>query len=162
MEPFLGEIRIVSFGFAPSGWAACDGQIMGISQNQALFSLLGTTYGGDGITTFALPDFRGRVPLHFSAQYAIGSASGEAQHTLTVNEIPAHTHTVSANSAVPNAPLPTDNVWSAVTQGYASGSNAVMNPAALASTGGQPHENRQPYLALNFIIALDGVWPQRD
>src|SRR5512139_1650461 len=118
MEPFLGEIKIVSFGFAPQGWAACDGQILQINQNQALYALLGITYGGNGINTFALPDFRGRVPLHFGSGFALGNSSGEATHVLTTSEMPAHTHTVSASNAAPDAPLPTDNVWPAVTEGY--------------------------------------------
>jgi microcystin-dependent protein len=162
MDPFLGEIKIVSFNFAPYGWAACDGQIMQINQNQALYALLGTTYGGNGTTTFALPDFRGKVPLHFGTGFNLGSSGGEAKHTLAPGEIPAHTHTVWANNTTADAPLPTNNVWPSVTDGYASGSNAVMNPAALGSTGGQPHENCQPYLVLNFVIALQGIWPSRE
>lgn len=162
MDPFLGEIKIVSFNYPPQGWASCDGQIMQIQQNQALYALLGITYGGNGTTTFALPDFRGKVPLHFGAGFGFGSSGGEAKHTLTAAEIPSHTHTVRASSAVPDVPAPADNVWPAVTEGYASGSNAVMNSAALGSTGGQPHENRQPYLVLNFVIALQGIWPSRD
>ncbi|RPJ26492.1 MAG: phage tail protein [Chloroflexi bacterium] len=162
MDPFLGEIKIVSFNFAPRGWAACDGQILQNMQNQTLFSLLGTLYGGNGTTTFALPDFRGKVPLHFGAGFIQGQSGGETAHTLTLNEMPAHTHTVAASNADPDVPLPGGNVWPAVTNGYAGTPNATMNPAALVSTGGQPHENRQPYLVLNFVIALQGVYPTRD
>jgi microcystin-dependent protein len=163
-DPFLGQISIVSFGFAPRGWATCDGQVMSIPQNSALFSLLGTTYGGNGTTNFNLPDFRGRVPLHFGAGISQGGSSGEAMHTLSVGEMPTHTHTVSASDAAPDVPLPTGNTWPAVTNGYAGAPDAtVMNPAALGSAGaGQPHENRQPYLVLNFVIALVGIFPSRN
>ncbi|MBN2387247.1 MAG: phage tail protein [Anaerolineales bacterium] len=162
MEPFLGEIKIVSFNFAPAGWAACDGQTMQIVQNQALYALLGTTYGGNGSTTFGLPDLRGRVPLHFNATYPPGNAGGEAGHVLTAAEMPSHTHTVSASDAAANAPSPTGNTWAAANNGYAAAPDATMKPAALGTTGGQPHENRQPYLVLNFVIATTGIFPSRD
>jgi len=163
-DPFLGQISIVSFSFAPRGWATCDGQLMSIPQNSALYALLGTTYGGNGTTNFNLPDFRGRVPLHFGAGISQGGRSGEETHALSAGEMPAHTHTVYASDAAPDVPLPTGNTWPAVTGGYAGAPDAtVMNPAALGSTGaGQPHENRQPYLVLNFVIALVGIYPTRD
>jgi microcystin-dependent protein len=162
-EPYIGQISIVSFNFAPQGWAACDGQVMPINQNQALYALLGTTYGGNGTTTFNLPDFRGRVPLHFGAGISLGGRSGEEMHTLSANEMPAHLHTVSASNADPNAPLPTGNVWPAVTSGYAGTPDATMNPAALGTAGAsQPHQNCQPYLVLNFVIALVGIFPSRN
>lgn len=161
MDPFLGEIKIVSFDFAPMGWATCDGQLMSISQNSALFSLLGTTYGGNGTTTFGLPDLRGRVPIHFNVTYPRGIPGGEASHVLQPAETPAHSHTVYASNAAANAPSPTGNTWSAVNNGYAAAPDASMKPAALTTTGGQPHENRQPYLILNFIIATSGLYPTR-
>jgi microcystin-dependent protein len=162
MEPFIGEIKIVSFNFPPQGWAFCDGQELSIAQNQALYALLGVTYGGNGTTTFGLPDFRGRVPLHFGAGISQGSTGGEAMHTLQPVEMPAHTHAVSASNAAANVPLPTGNTWALMTGGYAAEPDATMNAAALGSTGGQPHENRQPYLVLNFVIALVGIFPSRD
>jgi microcystin-dependent protein len=162
MEPFLGEIKMVSFSFAPVGWATCDGQTMQIQQNQALYALLGVTYGGNGTTTFNLPDLRGRVPIHFNATYPQGSAAGEAGHVLQPAEMPSHTHAVYASDGLSNTPLPTGNVWPAVTQGYAATPNADMKSAALATTGGQPHENRQPFLVLNFVIATTGIFPSRE
>ena len=162
MDPFLGEIKIVSFNFVPRGWAACDGQIMQITQNQALYALLGTYYGGNGTTTFALPDLRGRAPLHFNSTYLLGNAGGEAGHVLAAVEVPSHTHQVYASDAVPNAPSPTGNTWAAANNGYAPASDATMKDAALATTGGGAHENRQPYLVLNFVIATIGIFPPRD
>jgi microcystin-dependent protein len=160
--PFLGEIRIVSFGFAPKGWAGCSGQLMPINQNQALFSLLGTTYGGNGQTTFALPDFQGRAPVHFGAGFVLGSKAGEEAHTLLISEIPAHTHPVSASSASANAGSPASASWSASAGAYDPGANTSMNPAAVSSTGGnQAHANMQPYLVLNFVIALQGIFPSQ-
>jgi microcystin-dependent protein len=162
MEPFLGEIKMVSFNFAPTGWATCDGQTMQIQQNQALYALLGLTYGGNGTTTFCLPDLRGRVPLHFNGTYPQGNVGGEASHLLTTAEVPSHTHSVYASDAAANAPSPTGNTWAAATKGYAAAPDATMKPAALATTGGGAHENRQPFLVLNFVIALDGIFPSRD
>jgi microcystin-dependent protein len=161
-EPFIGEIKIVSFNFAPQGWATCDGQTMQIQQNQALYSLLGVIYGGNGTTTFNLPDLRGRIPLHFGAGISQGANGGEASHTLIASEMPAHTHTVSASDAIPNVPSPTGNTWAVTTNVYAAAPDAAMNPAALGATGGQPHENRQPYLVLNFVIATMGLYPSRE
>ena len=164
MEPFLGEIMIAGFGFAPSGWALCDGQVLNISQNSALYSLLGTTFGGDGKTTFALPNLQGRIPLAKGSGFKLGNNGGETGHTLNTNEIPSHTHFVSASNADPNAPSPEGNVWAKGTGAYQTGANnAVMNPAAVGSTGGgQAHPNLQPCLVLNFVIATMGFYPQRD
>jgi len=170
-EPFLSEIRIFSFNFAPKGWALCNGQFLPINQNQALFSLLGTTYGGNGQTTFALPNLQGRSQLHNGAGFDLGQAGGESAHTVNINEMPQHVHTLTTNMAAggtnPNA-----------TQGAAAGKyyansgkatwntaqpNSAMHPSAVASTGGsQPHNNMMPYLVLNFCIALQGIFPSRN
>lgn len=172
-DPFVAEIRIVPFNFTPKGWAACDGQLMPLSQNTALFSLLGTTYGGDGKSTFALPDLQGRTPLHPGqgpglSLRDLGEAGGSATVTLLEAEIPAHTHAARANDEALGLDSGAGNSWGAVprlqlTKPYAGGTpNAVMNSAALAPVGGDaPHNNRQPYLGLNFIIALQGVFPPR-
>ncbi len=159
--PYLGEIRLVSFTFAPKGWALCNGQLLPISQNQALFSILGTTYGGDGRVNFALPNLQGRVPLHTGAGITLGQAGGEAVHTLTVAELPAHTHTVVASLDQASAASPQGNLWASPDAGdYLPTPDATLSAASLASTGGsQPHENRSPYTTLNFIIALQGVFP---
>jgi microcystin-dependent protein len=162
MDPFIGEIKMVSFGFAPQGWAMCDGQILPIMQNPMLFSVIGTTYGGDGFNYFFLPDFRGKAPLHFNAEFPIGHAGGEAGHTLTPAEMPSHKHSVYASNASENTGLPMDAVWSNVTEGYADTPAVPMHSNALGVTGGQPHENRQPFLVLNFVIALQGLFPSRD
>jgi microcystin-dependent protein len=171
-EPFLSEIKIVSFNFAPQGWAKCDGQILPINQNQALFSLLGTTYGGNGQTNFALPDFRGRIPHHFGAGLTLGERAGAASHTVTQSEMPAHNHVVSASTATgtlvfpaAGSPVVQANVWATSSQNpYGPPNNlAAMNPAGISNAGGsQPHENRQPYLVLNFIIALQGIFPTQN
>ncbi len=164
-DPFIGEIRIVSFKFAPQGWAACDGQILQVIQNQALFALIGNTYGGNGQTNFALPDFRGRVPIHFGAGFSLGGHAGEEAHQLSVDEVPAHTHTVSANDTEPNAPYPANDAWAAVTGAYAAApdNSTIMHPTALGTMGGsQAHPNCQPSLVLNFIIALWGLFPSRN
>lgn len=162
-NPFLSEIRIVSFNFPPKGWALCNGQLLPINQNQALFSLLGTTYGGDGRVNFALPDLRGRVPIHFGSGNTLGERAGEENHTLNINEIPAHVHPVSASNADPNQGLPTGNIWANGSGAYSSAaSDSSMNPASIGSAGGsQPHANLQPYLALNFVIALQGIFPSQ-
>jgi microcystin-dependent protein len=163
-EMFLGQIMIVSFNFAPRWWAQCDGQVMQIEQNQALFALLGTTYGGDGRTTFALPDLRGRVPLHFGNSHTQGERSGEENHTLITNEMPAHFHGVSASNAAPNQALPTGNMWANAAGAYSSSSpDCTMNPASIGNAGGsQPHTNLQPFLVVNFVIALMGIFPSRN
>ena len=167
-EPFLSEIRIFSFDYAPRSWAMCNGQLLPINQNQALFSLLGTTYGGDGRVNFALPDLRGRVPNHFGNTLILGQRGGEAAHTLSVSEMPTHTHFLSANLAAGNANTnatlgpPAGNYWANTGKSHYSTSapNAAMHPSAVSNVGGsQPHTNMQPYLALNFCIALQGVFP---
>jgi microcystin-dependent protein len=162
-DPFLAEIRVVSFGYAPQGWALCNGQFLPINQNQALFSLLGTTYGGDGRTTFALPDLRGRTPIHVGDGHVLGERGGEEAHTLTVAELPAHTHAGNASSSPGDDPDPTGNLLaSPLNLSYrAPGAGQTsLAPATVASVGGsQAHENMQPYLALNFCIALTGIFP---
>jgi microcystin-dependent protein len=164
-DPFLGEIKLVSFSFAPRGWAFCNGQLLQIAQNQALFSLLGTTYGGNGTTTFALPDLRGRTPLHVGPGFVQGQRGGEENHTLITSEIPAHTHTVTASGLRANLDDPTGAFWAAQESGGAFGTtvNGTMAPASIAAAGGsQPHNTMQPFLTLNFVIALVGIFPSRD
>jgi len=166
-DPFLGEIRAVTFAFAPKGWALCNGQLLPINQNQALFALLGTTYGGNGTTNFALPDLQARVPLHASAAHVLGQSGGEAQHTLTVAEMPGHTHAPAARAQNGDNPSPAGRAWGLrpADETYASASSTLvaMSPQAIAQTGGgQPHENRPPFLVLNFVIALQGIFPSRN
>jgi microcystin-dependent protein len=162
-EPFIGEIRIVSFGFAPRSWANCDGQLLPINQNQALFSLFGTMYGGNGQTTFALPNLRGRVPMHAGNGFTEGTSSGAPSHTLTSSEMPAHSHSVNAVGTGAGLAASAGNTWG--TSGlnpYLAAANNTMAPAAIAAAGGgQPHENRQPYLVLRFVVALTGIFPSR-
>lgn len=165
---YLGEIRIVAFAFAPKGWAACNGQTMPINQNQALFSLLGTTFGGDGRTNFLLPDFRGRAPIEVGSQtgtpnYSYGQPGGEELHILSTQEMASHTHTAIASNASATAASPTGNFWATgVNQYAASPVNTAMAANAIANTGGnQGHENRSPYLVVNFIISLTGIFPTR-
>jgi len=162
-EPFLAEIKLVSFNFPPKGWALCNGQLLPINQNQALFSLLGTTYGGNGQTTFALPDLRGRVAMHEGDGHTLGERAGASAHTVTVSELPQHTHTLNAQSGAATTPVPTNGVLASAANLYADASALVaLHPASVTSLGGsQPHENRQPFLALNFVIALQGIFPSR-
>lgn len=167
-DPFVAEIRIFPFTFAPKGWAFCDGQIMPISQNTALFSLLGTTYGGDGKSTFALPDLQGSVPMHPGQGQGLslrdlGEMSGVETVTLLVSEMPAHAHQMRAIGAIADQPDPTNKIWGRTTANpYVNSQNGQMSPFALAMTGGSlPHNNMQPYLTLNFCIALQGVFPPR-
>ncbi|HSM88282.1 MAG TPA: tail fiber protein [Candidatus Limnocylindrales bacterium] len=164
-EPFLAEVRIFSFNFPPKGWAFCNGQVLPISQNQALFSILGTTYGGDGRTNFALPNLQGRVPVHTGNGINLGQPGGEAAHTLSISEMPAHNHPVVGSSSVGSAG-PGGSLWATDNTGanpYGAGSvNTVMNPASVGQSGGsQAHENMSPYLVLNFCIALQGIFPSR-
>ena len=167
-EPFLSEIKIVSFNFAPKGWALCNGQLLPINQNQALFALLGTTYGGNGQTNFALPNIRGRVPIHMGNGHTLGEAAGSTSVTVNIQQLPTHTHFLQASSsngdsAFPSNPNP--NVLAALNSPiYNAPSNLVtLNPAAVTSVGGsQPHNNMMPYLVLNFIIALQGIFPSRN
>jgi microcystin-dependent protein len=171
-EPFLGEIDLVAFNFSPKGWAACNGQLLPINQNQALFALLGTTYGGNGQTTFALPDLRGRHAIGFGqgsglASYSQGQVGGEESVTLTVGQLPAHTHTAQASSAPGTSPGPGGNYWASQNQVFLysnapSGTTAMAASAIGATGGGQPHDNMPPYLVLNYIIALQGIFPSRN
>lgn len=167
-EPFLSEIRIFSFNFPPRGWALCNGQLLPINQNQALFSLLGTTYGGDGRTTFGLPDLRGKVPIHVGGGHTLGQNGGEIAHTLTIPEMPSHLHQLSSNVAVIGAAtnatqgVPTGNYWanSGKSVYTTSPGNSVMHPSTVVNVGGsQAHNNMQPFLVLNFCIALQGIFP---
>jgi len=161
-EPFLSEVRIFSFGYAPQGWALCNGQLLPINQNQALFALLGTTYGGNGQTNFALPDLRGRVPMHVGGGLVLGQKAGEEAHTLTATEMPAHTHQANASANGPTVTPPSGNFWASNTgfSPYGSAADTAMSPQAIGNTGGsQAHENRSPYLTLNFCIALQGIFP---
>jgi microcystin-dependent protein len=165
-EPFLSEIRIMSFGFPPKGWALCDGQLLPINQNQALFSLLGTTYGGDGRVNFGLPNLQGRAPIHMGSSHTLGERGGEQAHTLSISEIPTHTHVANATTAAGNATTPTTTSLlgtSTVQSLYATASNLqAMAPNAVANVGGsQAHLNMQPFLVLNFSIALQGIFPSQ-
>src|SRR6266566_3898958 len=152
-EPFLGEIKIISWNFPPKGWAFCNGQLLPINQNQALFSILGTTYGGDGRTTFALPNLQGRVPVHVGDGISLGELAGEQAHTRNMNELPSHFHVPTGSNTTANTPTPVGTLWASAGQTvYAAAGNNPMNPASLLPVGGsQPHENMSPYLVLNFI-----------
>jgi microcystin-dependent protein len=163
-QAYIGEVRIVSWNFPPRGWALCNGQLLAINQNQALFSILGTTYGGDGRTTFALPNLQGRMPVHTGNTIVLGESGGEAAHTLQMSEMPPHTHVpVGSSTNPPTAPGATGNLWSADNgKPFAPAPTVKMNPACIQSAGNsQAHENMSPYLVLNFIIALQGIFPSR-
>jgi microcystin-dependent protein len=164
-EPFIGEVKIASFAFAPRGWALCNGQLLPINQNQALFSILGTTYGGNGTTNFALPNLQGRTPIHLSNSHPQGEMGGEPTHTLTQSEFPTHNHhqatgnqatsTTPAGNILASKPRRGKNV-------YAEPNSLVVLKSDTAAGGSQPHGNMQPYLGLNFIIALQGIFPSRN
>jgi microcystin-dependent protein len=162
--PILGEIRLWAGYFEPTGWAFCQGQVLPIDQFDQLFSLIGTTYGGDGQVTFALPDLRGRVPVHVGAGYAQGELGGNESLFLSANQIPAHTHTMRASSSLGTSDTPTGRVLAKNAAGspqYAAAADSDLATGAVTSSGGsQAHTNLQPYLGLNFIIALEGVYPQ--
>lgn len=160
-EPFLSEIRMFSFVFAPRGWGLCNGQLLPINQNQALFSLLGTTFGGDGRINFALPDMRTRSPLHVGERHSLGERSGEQTHTLNITEIPNHTHQLNASSTEGNSAIPADSLLGPFNNGYGgSGSLVAINSATVGNTGSsQAHQNMQPFLTINFCIALQGIFP---
>jgi microcystin-dependent protein len=170
-EPFVAEIRAVGFNFAPRGWALCNGQLLAISQNTALFSLLGTNYGGNGTSNFGLPNLQGSTPIHSGqlaggGQYVVGEVGGVANVTLLQSEMPGHRHTAQslAGTGVANQVSPAGHTWGgAVQRPYANTSSGQMNPQALGNSGGSlPHNNLPPYLVLNFIIALVGVFPARN
>ncbi len=175
MNPFIGQILLVAFNFAPVGWALCNGQLLPINQNQALFSLLGTYYGGNGTTDFALPNLQGRVPVHMgsngSANYVLGQMGGAENVTLTVNNLPAHSHPANCSSLAGTSSDPVQNFWaepSAVVKAagsftYAAAANGTMAATAIGNTGGnQPISVVDPYLCMNYIIALQGIYPSRN
>jgi microcystin-dependent protein len=165
-EPFIGEIRMASFNFAPQGWAMCNGQLLPINQNQPLFSLLGTTYGGNGQTNFALPDLRGKVPIHLGAGFTQGQVGGQESHTITQQEMPAHFHFLQATKAEGAAVIPTGAHVLATSNGYeqyrAPTSLTPMVPGTVTNVGGnQAHQNMQPFTVINFVIALIGIFPSQ-
>ncbi len=165
-EPFLGEIRPFSFGFAPRGWATCDGQLLPINQNQALFALLGTMYGGNGQTTFALPDLRGRAGMHVAPSHTQGQPGGAEAVTLTAAQIPWHTHSANASNVMANQTSPTGTFWAQDANGnvvFNSTGNAPMADGAIGAAGGnQAHTNMQPFMVVNYCIALQGIFPSRN
>jgi microcystin-dependent protein len=164
-EPFLSEIRIMSFNFPPKGWALCNGQLLPINQNQALFSLLNTNYGGNGQTNFALPDLRGRTPIHVGSGHTLGERAGEEAHTLSIAEMPTHTHIMQATNAPSNTAAVAGSTLlanSAPSEFFTNATDnlGAMNAVSVTNTGGsQPHQNMQPFLSLNFCIALQGIFP---
>lgn len=166
-SPYIGEIRLFGGNFAPAGWAFCDGQLMPISENETLFVLIGTTYGGDGQSTFALPDLRGRLPLHQGSNvgvtYQLGEQGGVESVTLSVNQMPAHSHALSMSATIPDQLVPTNNVTAEATKRFYTANATNLQPMAanaIAPVGGsQPHDNLQPYLCVSFIISLFGVFP---
>ncbi|MGO9559131.1 MAG: phage tail protein [Acidimicrobiales bacterium] len=165
--PYLGEIRLFSFSYAPEGWAMCNGQTLAINQNQALFALLGTTYGGNGTTNFNLPNLQGRSPAHTggSAEYELGEEVGVESVTLTTSQIPSHSHLAYASSGAAQTASPGGNLWAnnAHTAFSTAAPDTNFDPSAVATAGGsQPHENRSPYLVLNYCIALQGIFPSRN
>lgn len=168
-SPYVGEIRIFAGNFAPQGWSTCAGQTMAISQNDVLFALIGTTYGGDGVQTFNLPDLQGRAPIHQGNSFMIGERGGVESVALTVGQLPAHTHAVNSSSSRGNTSSPAGALWATDGTGVAApyrksgGTPVALAPATVAQAGGgQAHENRQPYLALTYIIALFGIFPSQN
>jgi microcystin-dependent protein len=162
-EPFLSEIRMMSFGFAPKGWALCNGQLLPINQNQALFSLLGTTFGGDGRVNFGLPDLRGRTSIHVGSGHTLGERGGEQSHTITISELPLHPHVLSGTSTNGTVQIPAGNLMAPTPSQAYHGPDAglvAFAPQAVSNTGGsQAHLNMQPFLVINFSIALQGIFP---
>lgn len=163
-DPFVGEIRAFGFGFAPRDWAPCDGQLVAIAENQALYAILGTTFGGDGHTNFRLPDLRTRVPVHPGADVDVGQSGGEAGHVLSTGEMPRHEHALQGVTSAGTIPNPADNYLAASEDLYADPVKLVPLAQETVSDAGtsQPHNNMQPYLTVNFCIALQGVFPSRD
>lgn len=164
-EPFLSEIKIVSFNFPPKGWALCNGQFLPINQNQALFALLGTTYGGNGQTTFALPDLRGQVPIHVGSGHILGEKAGATSVTLNIQQLPTHQHFLQGTTQDNSTVVPNNALLGKANNVYASAAGGFqpLNPASVSNVGGsQPHSNMMPYLVLNFIIALQGIFPSRN
>ncbi len=163
-EQYISEIRLVAFNYPPKGWAFCNGQLLPINQYQALFSLIGTYYGGNGTTNFALPNLQGASPIHMGNGFSLGNAGGQATVTLNTSELPAHTHTAEGVSTIANLEPASGNAWAAATANpYAPSSNVAMGPGAVAQTGGsQPHNNMPPYLVMSYIIALQGIFPSRN
>ena len=165
-SPFIGEIRMFGGNFAPAGWAFCDGSLIPISENDALFNLIGTTYGGDGQNTFALPDLRSRIPVHVGPGFALGQSGGVESVTLTTSQIPSHSHVPQANNAPGTQVSPANGVWASTSPSLNQYSNVApsvtMDPAACGQTGGnQPHDNMVPFLAVNFILSLFGIFPSQ-
>jgi microcystin-dependent protein len=163
-EPFLSEIKIVSFNFAPKGWALCNGQSLPINQNQALFALLGTTYGGNGQTTFNLPNLRGQVPIHVGAGFTLGEAAGSSAVTITQQTMPQHIHFAQGSSNGGDTPTAVGNLLASALNVYRQADGLQnLEPTSLTNIGGsQPHNNMMPYLVLNFIIALQGIFPSQN
>ena len=164
-EPFLSEIRIFSFNFAPKGWTMCNGQLLPINQNQALFSLVGTFYGGNGQTNFALPNLQGSCAMHVGNGHTQGEKAGAANITLLANQMPAHRHSAVGNNSGTNQASPVNGAWAqgSADQLYSTSAGGTMSPNAIATVGGnQPHNNMMPYLTLNFCIALQGIFPSRN
>lgn len=167
-QAYIGEIRMVGFNFPPRSWAFCNGQLLSIQQNAALFSILGTTYGGNGVQNFALPDLRGRTPLGFGngaglSPYVLGEVGGQENHTLIQSEMPLHNHLAAASTAAPDKPTATGNFWAGNAGTYASSQNANLMPQAIPLMGGsQPHPNLAPYMVVNFVICLSGIFPSRN
>jgi microcystin-dependent protein len=160
-EPFLSEIKIISWNFPPKGWAFCNGQLLPINQNQALFALLGTTYGGNGQTNFALPNLRGRAPIHFGNGHTLGEAAGSSAVTINQQQMPTHNHFLMVSPTNADGPVPTGNFFGGANNAYTPAGNlTTLDPRTVSNVGGsQPHNNMMPYLVLNFIIALQGIFP---
>jgi microcystin-dependent protein len=168
-QPFIGEVRCVGFNFAPSGWAKCNGALQSISNNATLFNLIGTTYGGDGQSTFGLPNLQSRIPIHQGnngvSTYVIGGQGGVESVTITLNQFPTHTHPLQGSSTASNSATPTGNVLGSSTEAYVNSAPAItLNNAAIGMSGGgsQPHSNLQPFVAMNWVIALFGVYPSQN
>ena len=163
-QPFLSEIRMMSFNFPPKGWAFCNGQLLPINQNQALFSLLGTTYGGDGRVNFGLPNLQGRTPIHTGNGQTLGELGGEQNHTLSISEIPGHVHGLQGTTLNADTPVATGNLLATAANVYTTATALTsLNPGSIGSTGGsQPHPNMQPYLTISFSIALQGIFPSQN